>query len=168
MKRLFVIAFCSTALIGCGGSSTDDGITQGTDTGSFNGVYEGTLELQATVDMVGVSSKSDNESATVEIEITENGAVHLSIDEIRLEGIVDDNGDWELEIAINDFGFLIDDEGKGTLKTAGCRLGKKFAKIEGQVTPPTMSGEVSGKLSCKVLLVEAGTLKVSGTLIAIK
>ena len=169
MKRLFVIAFCSTALIGCGGSSTDDGITQGTDTGSFNGVYEGTLELQATVDMVGSSSKSDNESATVEIEITENGAVHLSIDEIRLEGIiVDDNGDWELEIAINDFGFLIDDEGKDTLKTAGCRLGKKFAKIEGQVTPPTMSGEVSGKLSCKVLLVEAGTLKVSGTLIAIK
>jgi hypothetical protein len=168
MKRLFVIAFCSTALMGCGGSSTDDGITQGADTGSFNGVYDGTLELQATVDMVGASSKSANESATVEIEITENGAVHLSIDEIRVEGIVDDNGDWELEIAINDFGFLIDDEGKDTLKTAGCRLGRKFAKIEGQVTPPTMSGEVSGKLSCKVLLVEAGTLKVSGTLIAIK
>ena len=166
MKRLFVITFCSIVLIGCGGSSTDSGITQGTDTGSFSGTYEGTLELQATADAIGTSPKSDNESATVEIEITENGTVHLTIDEIRLDGIVDDDGNWELEISINDFGSLIDEESKDTLKTAGCPLGKKFAKIEGQVTPPTMSGEVSGKLFCKVLLVTVGTLEVSGTLTA--
>ena len=168
MKRLFVITFCSIVLIGCGGSSTDSGITQGTDTGSFSGTYEGTLELQATADAIGTSPKSDNESATVEIEITENGAVRLTIDEFRLDGIVDDDGDWEIEITMNGFGSLIDEESKDTLRMAGCPLGKKFAKIEGQVTPPTISGEVSGKLSCKVLLVVVGTLKVSGTLTATK
>ena len=166
MKRLFLITFCSIVLIGCGGSSTDSGITQGTDTGSFSGSYEGALELQATVDAIGTSPKSDNESATVEVEITENGTVHLTIDEIRLDGIVDDDGNWELEISINDFGSLIDEESKDTLKTVGCPLGKKFAKIEGQVTPPTMSGEVSGKLSCRVLFITAGSLEVSGPLAA--
>ena len=166
MKRLLIIIFCFIVLIGCGSSSTDSGVTQGTDTDPFSGTYEGTLELQATADAIGTSPKSDNESATVEVDITENGAVRLTIDEIRLDGIVDDDGNWELEISINDFGSLIDEESKDTLKTAGCPLGKKFAKIKGQVTPPTMSGEVSGKLSCKVLLVTVGTLEVSGTLTA--
>ena len=168
MKRLFVITFCSIVLIGCGGSSTDSVITQGTDTGSFIGSYEGALELQATADAIGTSPKSDNESVTVEIEIAGNGAVRLTIDEFRLDGIVDDDGNWEIAININGFGSLIDEESKDTLKVAGCPLGKKFAKIEGQVTPPTMSGEVSGKLSCKVLLVVVGALKVSGTLTATK
>ena len=166
MKRPFVIIFCSIVLIGCGASSTDSGITQGTDTGSFSGTYEGTLELQATADAIGTSPKSDIESATVEIEITENGDVRLTIDESTLDGIVDDDGNWEIEITINGFGSLINEESKDTLKAAGCPLGKKLAKIEGQVTPPTMSGEVSGKLSCKVLLVTVGTLEVSGTLTA--
>ena len=166
MKRLLVVTVCSIFLIGCGGSSTDSGIRQGTDTESFSGTYEGVLELQATADAIGASPKSDNESATVEIEITENGTVRLTIDEFRLDGIVDDDGNWEIEITINGFGSLIDAESKDTLKTTGCPLGKKFAKIEGQVTPPTMSGQVSGKLSCKVLLVTVGTLEVSGTLTA--
>ena len=168
MKRLFIITFCSILMIGCDNPSTDNGITQGTDTESFNGMYEGALELQATTDTVGISSKSANESATVKVEITENGIVYLTIDEIRLEGIVDDDGNWDLEISINDFGSLVDEESKDTLKTAGCPLSKKFAKIAGQVTPPTMSGEVSGKLSCKVLLVATGTLKVSGNLTVVK
>ena len=166
MKQLFVVTLCSIVLIGCGRSSTDSSITQGTDTGSFSGTYKGVLELQATVDAIGTSPKSDNESATVEIEITENGAVRLTIDEFRLDGIVDDDGNWEIEITINGFGSLVDEESKDTLRTAGCPLGKKFAKIEGQVTPPTMSGEVNGKMSCKVLLVTLGSLEVSGTLTA--
>ena len=142
------------------------GLRREKNTESFNGIYEGALEWQATADTVGTNSKSDNGSATVEVEITENGTLYLTIEEIRLEGIVDDDGNWELEISINDFGSLIDGESKDTLKTAGCPLGKNFAKIEGKVTPPTMSGEVSGKLSCKVLLVVVGTLEVSGTLTA--
>ena len=168
MKLLFVITFCCIVLIGCGGSSTNSGITQGTDTGSFSGTYEGTLELEATADAIGVSTKSDDKSAQVEVEITENGIVRMMIDEVTLVGIVDDDGNWELEITINGFGSLIDEESKVTLKTAGCPLDKKFAKIEGQVTPPTISGEVIGKLSCKILLVVVGTLKVSGTLTAAK
>ena len=166
MKRLLVITFCSVVLIGCGSSSTDSGVPRGTDTGSFSGTYEGILELQATVDAIGTGLKSVNDSATVEVEITENGTVRLTIDESTLDGIIDDDGNWEIEITINGFGSLINEESKDTLKTAGCLLGKKFAKIEGQVIPPTMSGEVNGKLSCKVLLVTLGTLEVSGTLTA--
>ena len=166
MKCLFAVTFCSIFLIGCGSSSTDSGVTQGTDTGSFAGTYEGTLELQTTVDAIGTSPKSVNDSATVEVEITENGTVRLTIDEVTLDGIVDDDGNWELEITINGFGSLIDEESTDTLKTAGCPLGKKFAKFEGQVTPPTMSGQVSGNLSCKVLLVTVGTLEVLGTFTA--
>ena len=166
MKRLLVITFWSILLIGCGSSSTDSGVTRGTDTGSFSGTYEGTLELQSTADAIGTGPKSVNDSATVEVEITENGTVRLTIDESTLDGIIDDDGNWEIEITINGFDSLINEESKDTLKTAGCLLGKKFAKIEGQVIPPTMSGEVNGKLSCKVLLVTLGALEVSGTLTA--
>ncbi|MCH2357617.1 MAG: hypothetical protein MK319_13260 [Pseudomonadales bacterium] len=168
IKKAFIVGFCVVLLAGCGSNSTGSGITQGTDTGSFSGAYEGTLELKVTADAIGTSPKSDNDCVTVEVEITENGTVRLTIDELRLDGIVDDDGNWELEITINGFGSLINEESKDTLKTAGCPLGKKFAKIEGQVTPPTMSGEVNGKLSCKVFFVTAGTLDVSGTLTAAK
>ena len=130
------------------------------------GVYEGTLELQATADAIGTGPKSDNDSVTVEVEITENAIVYMIIDETTLEGIIDDEGNFELEFSINDFGSLIDEKSRDTLKAAGCSLGEQFAKVEGQVTPPTMSGEVSGELSCKVLLVTIGTLEVSGTLTA--
>ena len=166
MKCLFAVTFCSIFLIGCGSSSTDSGVTRGTDTGSFSGTYEGILELQAIADAIGASRKSVNDSATVEVEITENGTVRLTIDESTLDGIIDDDGNWEIAFTIDGFGSLINEESKDTLKTAGCPLGKKFAKIEGQVTPPTMSGEVNGKVSCKVLLVTLGTLEVSGTLTA--
>jgi len=166
MKWLFIITVCCIVLIGCGGSSTNGGIDQRADTGPFSGAYEGALELKATVDAIGTSPKSDSESATVKVEITENGTVRLTIDEVSLDGIVDDDGNWELEITINGFGSLIDTESKDTLKTAGCPLGKKFAKIEGQVTPPSISGEISGRLSCKILLVTVGTLEVFGTLTA--
>ena len=168
MKRLFVTTFCSIVLIGCGGSSTGSGIIQGKGTGSFSGTYEGTVELQTIADAIGVIPISDNELAAVKVKITENGTVHLNICESRLDGIVDDDGNWEIEVTINGFDSLIDEAGQDTMKTVGCPLGKKFAKIEGKVTPPTMSAEVSGKLSCKVLLVTVGTLEVSGTLAATK
>ena len=122
--------------------------------------------MQAIADAIGTSRKSVNNSATVEVKIADNGTVRLTIDESTLDGVIDDDGNWEIEIAINGFSSLINEESKDTLRKAGCPLGKKFAKIEGQVTPPTMSGEVSGKLSCKVLLVTVGTLEVSGTLTA--
>ena len=166
MKPLFIITFCCIVLIGCSGSSTNTGILQGAGSGFFSGIYAGTLELKATANVIGTSPKYDNELAAVEIEITENGTVHLSIDEMTLYGVVDDDGNWELAITINGFGSLIDSDSKRTLKTAGCPLGKKFAKFKGKVTPPTMSGQVSGNLSCKVLLVTVGTLEVLGTLTA--
>ena len=114
MKRLLVITFCSIVLIGCGSSSTDSGVTRGTDTGSFSGTYEGSLELEVIADAIGASRKSVNNSATVEVEITDNGAVRLTIDESSLDGIIDDDGNWEIEITINGFGSLINEEIKDT------------------------------------------------------
>jgi hypothetical protein len=166
IKNAFVVGFCVVLLAGCGSNSTGSGIMQGTNTGSFSGAYEGTLELKVTADTVGTSPQSETESATVGVEITENGTMRLTIGDVRLDGIVDDKGNWELEITINGFGSLINEESKDTLKTAGCSLGEKFAKIEGQITPPTMSGEVSGKLSCRILFITAGSLEVSGILTA--
>ena len=116
MKRLFVIAFCSIVLIGCGGSSTDSGATQGTETGFFSGTYEGILELQATADAIGTGRKFVNDSATVEVEITENGVVRLTIDKIRLDGIIDNDGNWDLYISINDFGSLYNKGGSVSVK----------------------------------------------------
>ena len=86
----------------------------------------------------------------------------------ELGSTIDNDGNWRLEISINDFGSLIDDESRDALKSVGCPLVKKLATIEGEVIPPTVSGDVSGKLSCKVLLVTVGTLEVSGTLAATK
>lgn len=167
-KRAFIVAFCLVLLTGCGRNSTDSGVTQGTNTESFSGTYDGTLELRATADAIGTTPKSNNESAEIKVRITKSGIVRLIIDNSSLDGVIDDDGNWELEISINDFGSLIDGESKDALKTAGCLIGTKFAKIEGHVTQLTMSGEVSGKLSCKTLFVTVGTLKVSGTLIATK
>ena len=166
MTRLFVMTFCSIVLIGCGSPSTDSGIAQGKDTRVFSGTYKGILELQATVDSIGNSLKMVNDSARVDVVITENGRVGLTIDEIRLEGIVDNDGNWELAISINDFGSLINEESKEALKMAGCVLGEEFGKFEGLVTPPTMSGELNHKLSCRVLFVTAGVFEISGTLTA--
>ena len=166
MKRLFAITLCFSLLIGCGNTSTDTAVVQGNDTRSFGGAYEGTLELQATVDAIGASPKSDNDSISVEVNIAGNGVMRLTIEESILDGIIDNNGDWELKISVNNLGSLIDGKSMTTLKEVGCPLDKKFAKIDGKVTPPMISGEVTGKLSCKVLLVTVGTLEVSGTLTA--
>ena len=108
MKRLFGITACCIVLIGCGGSSTNGGISQGANTGFFSGAYEGALELKATVEAIGTSPNSANASVTVEVEITENGTVRLTIDDITSDGIVNEDGNWAIEITINGFGSLID------------------------------------------------------------
>ena len=67
-------------------------------------------------------------------------------------------------VAINEFSALIDEENKDILKQAGCPLDKPFVKIEGTVTTPDLSGDVSGKLTCKILFVTVVSLEFSGTL----
>ena len=104
MKQLFVITFLCIVLIGCSDSSTNSGIAQGTNTGSFSGSYKGALVLKTTADAIGARPKSHNELATIEVEIFDNGTVRLTFDAVTLDGIVDDDGNWELEITINGFG----------------------------------------------------------------
>ena len=96
--------------------------------------------------------------------ITPDGILRLTIDNYTVEGIIDNDGDWKLEVAINEFSALIDEENKDILKQAGCPLDKPFVKIEGTVTTPDLSGDVSGKLSCNILFVTIPPLEFSGTL----
>ena len=166
MKNALVITFLSFVLAACSNSSTDSGIEQGTDTESFAGDYEGTLELELTADAISYDPHSDSGSVPVEIEITGGGIVRLTIDNYTVEGIIDNDGDWKVEVAINEFSALIDEENKDILKQAGCPLDKPFVKIEGTVTTSDLSGDVSGKLTCKILFVTIASLEFSGTLTA--
>ena len=166
MRRVLLIIVCSIVLTACSRSSTDSGIEQGADTESFVGSYEGTLELELTADAIGYNPHSDSGSVPVEVEITGDGIVRLTIDDYTVEGIIDNDGDWKLEVAINEFSALIDEENKDILKQAGCPLDKPFVKIEGTVAIPDMSGDVSGKLSCKILFITVASLEFFGTLTA--
>ena len=164
IRKTLLITLCSIFLGACSNSSTDSGINQGTDTESFAGDYEGTLELELTADAISYDPHSDSGSVPVEIEITGDGIVRLTIDDYTVEGIIDNDGDWKVEVAINEFSALIDEENKDILKQAGCPLDKPFVKIEGTVTTPVLSGDVSGKLTCKILFVTIVSLEFSGTL----
>ena len=119
-----LIAVCSIALGACSNSSTDSGIEQGTNTESFAGDYEGTLELELTADAISYDPHSDSGSVPVEIEITGDGIVRLTIDDYTVEGIIDNDGDWKLEVAINEFSALIGEENKDALeRDSGFRAG---------------------------------------------
>ena len=167
IRKVLLVTFFSLVLVACHESSTTgSGIEQGTDTGSFAGNYEGTLELELTANATGHDTRSDSGSVAVEIDITGDGVVQLTIDNYTVDGVIDNAGDWKLEIAINEFSDLIDEEHKDILQQAGCPLDKPFVKIEGEVTPPDMSGDVSGKLTCKVLFRTIASLEFSGTLTA--
>ena len=166
MRRVLLIIVCSIVLTACSRSSTDSGIEQGADTESFVGSYEGTLELELTADAIGYNPHSDSGSVPVEVEITGDGIVRLTIDDYTVEGIIDNDGDWKLEVAINEFSALIDEENKDILEKAGCPLDKPFVKIEGTVTIPDMSGDISGKLSCKIFFITVASLEFFGTLTA--
>ena len=122
MRKALLIIFCSIVLTSCSNSSTDSGIEQGTDTKSFAGDYDGTLELELTADAISYDPHSDSDSIPVEIEITGDGIVRLTIDNYTVEGIIDNDGDWKLEVAINEFSALINEENKDILKQAGCPL----------------------------------------------
>ncbi len=166
IRKTLLITLCSVFLGACSNSSTDSGIKQGTDTESFAGDYEGTLELELTADTVGYNPHSDSGSVPVEVEVTGDGIVRLIIDNYTVNGIIDNDGDWKLEVAINEFSALIDEENRGTLEKAGCPLDEPFVKIEGKVTTPNLLGDVSGKVSCKILFVTIASLTFSGMLTA--
>ena len=166
IRKVLFITLCTIFISACSNSSTDGGIKQGTDTGSFAGDYEGTLELELTADAVGYSPHSDSGSVPVEVEITGDGIVRLTIENYTVDGIIDNDGDWKLEISINEFSAFIAEENRNILVKAGCPLNQPSVKIEGKVTTPDLFGDVSGKLTCKILFVTIASLKFSGTLTA--
>ena len=79
-------------------------------------------------------------------------------DELVVDDIIKENNPKEET--------FIDEENRDTLEKAGCPLDEPFVNIEGRVTTPDLFGDVSGKLSCKILFVTIASLKFSGTLTA--
>ena len=142
-----------------GGGNGDGGNGGGdeADAQTFSGDYVGTLAIEVTVGQITLI----DDSTPAEVEITGDGLMYLTFKDVTLGGIIDSDGNWKIEAAIEDFGELIDEESKDVLITEGCSLTEEFVEIEGQVTPPDMSGDVSGELSCT-----NGSLKIAGTLIA--
>lgn len=138
-------------------SSTEGGSTGGGSIccANFAGDYVGTLEIEIAVDEIGLLDAS----TSVEVEIREDGIMYLTILDVTLDGVIDSGGNWTSNAAINDFGSLIDENSKAVLIEEGCSFTDKFVEFEGQVTPPDLSGDVSGQLPCA-----EASLKITGTL----
>ena len=61
---------------------------------------------------------------------------------------------------------MLGEDNIDALDSAGCSPGNKFGQLEGQITPPSVSGDISGSLACKVLIVTYASLEFSGTVTA--
>tara|TARA_B100000686_G_scaffold329148_1_gene389987 strand:+ start:184 stop:783 length:600 start_codon:yes stop_codon:yes gene_type:complete len=168
LKKALVIVGCSFLLAACKPPSTDSGVAEIPATEAFAGNYEGMLHLELSAEAIDYEPQSEAGSIPIEIDITEDGIIYLTADDYTAGGLINNDGEWKLEIAINDFIELIDDKVKDDLQRAGCPFDKSFLKIVGNVhvTEPNVRGYVSGKLSCKILLVKIATVKFSGSLTA--
>ena len=167
LEAIALLLFCFS-LAACSNGSTESGVVNEADTSKFGGRYNGSATLEFLVDTIGVDPKKSEASAVVAIEVRSDGVVEFTIAGTTLRGTIDDKGNWTIGAAINAFGLLIDDDDKRALELAGCRLGEEFATIKGQVTSPNVTGTVSGHMSCKLLLIELGSLEIVGAVQAAK
>ena len=94
IRKALLLTLCCVLVAACSNSSTDSGIKQGTNTESFAGDYKGTLELELTADAVGYNPHSDSGSVPVDVEVTGDGILRLTIDNYTVNGIIDNDGDW--------------------------------------------------------------------------
>ena len=139
-----------------------------TVTQSFAGDYIGNLKLHLLAHEVGIGRTNWDYITTAEIEVESNNRLRLTVEAQTFKSVIDADGNWAVKWSINSFGPLISDETIKILRNYGCLLGTRFIRIEGRLTPPTMSGDVSGVHQCKVDDVTRGSLRVSGMLTARK
>ena len=100
------------------------------------------------------------------VSVTQDGLVFLSVRGVTITGVVDNAGNWGLQASIDDLRSLLSDTNISRLNDAGCSFGAKAARIQGAITPPDMTANVSGTLKCKRAEVTVATLTSAGTLTA--
>ena len=156
-------------LVGCASSSSSGielSVSRGDATSAYAGTYAGTISLTSTADVVALGSASDQRIESVSVSVTHDGLVFLSVRGVTITGVVDNAGNWGLQASIDDLRSLLSETNISRLNDAGCSLGAKAARIQGVITPPKMTANVSGTLKCKRAEVTVATLTTAGTLTA--
>jgi hypothetical protein len=164
-----IVSLCLGLLVGCASSSSsgiDLSVSRGDATGSYAGTYIGTLSLTSTADVVAIGSATDQRIEAVSVEVTADGLAFLEVRGVRMSGVVDNAGHWGLQASINDLRSLLSDTNINRLNDAGCPLGAKAARIQGVISPPNLSADINGQLTCKRAEVTVATLVTAGTLTA--
>ena len=141
-------------------------VSRGDATSAYAGTYAGTISLTSTADVVALGSATDQRIESVSVSVTHDGLVFLSVREVTITGVVDNAGNWGLQASIDDLRSLLSGTNISRLNDAGCSLGAKAARIQGVITPPNMTANVSGTLKCKRAEVTVATLTTAGTLTA--
>ena len=156
-------------LVGCASSSSSGielTISRGDATGAYAGTYAGAISLTSTADVVALGSATDQRIESVSVAVTHDGLVFLSVQGVTITGVVDNAGNWGLQASIDDLRSLLSATNISRLNDAGCAFGAKAARIQGVITPPDMTANVSGTLKCKRAEVTVATLTTTGTLTA--
>ena len=156
-------------LVGCASSSSSGielTVSRGDATSAYAGTYAGTISLTSTADVVALGSATDQRIESVSVSVTHDGLVFLSVRGVTITGVVDNAGNWGLQASIDDLRSLLSETNISRLNDAGCSLGAKAARIQGVITPPNMTANVSGTLKCKRAEVTVATLTTTGTLTA--
>jgi hypothetical protein len=154
---------------GCASSSSSGielTVSRGDATSAYAGTYAGTISLTSTADVVALGSATDQRIESVAVEVTHDGLVFLSVRGVTITGVVDNAGNWGLQASIDDLRSLLSETNISRLNDAGCAFGVKAARIQGVITPPDMTANVSGTLKCKRAEVTVATLTTTGTLTA--
>ena len=116
--------------------------------------------------MVGQGVATDTRVESVSLRVTADGLVFLTVEGVTISGVVDNFGNWGVQASVDDLKALVSEKNISLLQDAGCSLGTKAARIQGQINPPSMRGNVSGNLKCKRAEVTVATLNTAGTLSA--
>ena len=156
-------------LAGCASSSSSGielSVSRGDATSAYAGTYAGTISLTSTADVVALGSATDQRIESVSVSVTQDGLVFLSVRGVTITGVVDNAGNWGLQASIDDLRSLLSDTNVSRLNDAGCSFGAKAARIQGAITPPDMTANVSGTLKCKRAELTVATLTSAGTLTA--
>ena len=165
----FMSLVVALILVGCASSSTSGielTVSRGDATGAYKGTYTGTIALTSTADVVALGSATDQRTESISVEVTRDGLAFLSVRDVTITGVVDNTGNWGLQASVDDLRSLLSATNISRLNDAGCSFGAKAARIQGVITPPDMTAEVSGTLKCKRAEVTVATLTTVGTLAA--
>ena len=161
-SALVLLAACASS----SSSGIELTVSRGDATSAYAGTYTGTISLTSTADVVALGSATDQRTEDISVRVTHDGLAFLTVQDLTITGVVDNDGNWGLQASINDLRPLLSETNISRLNDAGCSLGVKAARIQGVITPPDMTANVNGTLKCKRAEVTVATLTTTGTLTA--